>query len=57
MSVKCHSEPENHKLLNNHGTNTLSLWEIYIAEITKKNEKNQFTHNSMSEIYDSHLIM
>ena len=34
--VKCHGEPENHNLLDYHGTNTLSLWLIYITDMGKK---------------------
>jgi hypothetical protein len=33
MFVKCHGEPENDKLLYDHGKITLSIWEIGIAAI------------------------
>jgi hypothetical protein len=36
MLVKCHDEPENYKLLYDHGTTTFSLWEMDIAALRKK---------------------
>jgi len=31
-----YGEPENHKMLYDYGKNTLSQWEIYIADMRKK---------------------
>jgi hypothetical protein len=36
LFVKCHGEPENHKLLYGHGRSALIIWEIGIAAMEKK---------------------
>jgi hypothetical protein len=39
LFVKCHGEPENHKLLYDYGATTLSLWEIQIDIISLRKKK------------------